>query len=831
MAEGSKRPHPHIYLKDKGVEQGYTAHQGGGDKKGGPPQRDRIAHADALSHALKQVAQDAEQHFAAREAEIAGGTKGLYVEFTLPRAQADIVDKLESRRGRFPIDLVNVRVLDAERVAATVFVPESQKDYYLKKVEAYRNEDSVKFIEQDDGTFKERRRPKNEALIASIDTARLAVARSFYCDQADLFPADDQVVWWEVWIRKGTRAVFDRAVQGLSLSVRERSLIFAEREVAIVHGSPRQIGRIIVNTDCVAELRLARDLPSLFTEMDGGEQHAWSADLVTRLVPAHAEAPAVCLLDTGSTHNHPLIAPHLNLGDMHAYDPTWTVADTSLNHRGHGTQMSGIALYGDLTEVLDGTGQIEFQHRLETVKILPDFGAHKPDLYGAITTEAISRAEIVAPQRARAICLAITGYGNRQRGQPSSWSAQLDTLTFGRDEIERFIAVSAGNITDTIHAANYPARNDTMPIENPAQSWNSLTVGAISERTLITDPTFAGWAALGRSGDLMPRSRTSVSWGHQWPLKPDVVFEGGNLATDPGSGQGDAIDDLSLLTTYHKIGERAFTTTGDTSAATALAARMAAQIMAHRPTLRAETVRGLIVHSAEWTEAMKSSLPAIGRTTQLRRYGFGVPSLARALGSLDNDVTIVSEDQLRPFKMRGNEAVTDQLKVHQLPWPRETLLWLGETLVQLRITLSYFIEPNPGERGMSRRHTYPSHGLRFELKHADESLDVFLRRRNSEAGVRPKKRAASDTGWTLGPQLRHRGSLHGDIWEGMAVDLANRDAIIVYPTGGWWRENVAQGHAGENARYSLIASIRAAPGVALYTEITTPIVPEILIEI
>jgi hypothetical protein len=321
-----------------------------------------------------------------------------------------------------------------------------------------------------------------------------------------------------------------------------------------------------------------------------------------------------------------------------------------------------------------------------------------------------------------------------------------------------------------------------------------------------------------------------VSWHREWPLKPDVVFEGGNIGHDPATGNGDHVDDLALLTTYRITAERPFTTTGDTSAATALAARMGAQILAEKPALWPETVRGLIVHSAEWTPAMRANQGAIGKPALLRRYGFGVPSLARALGSLDHDVTIVAEEMLVPFKMKSGKTVTDELAVHALPWPRETLLALGEAQVQLRITLSYFIEPNPGERGLSRRHVYASHGLRFDLKHADEQLDVFLRRRTSEAGARPPARTAPDTGWTVGPQLRSRGSLHADIWEGMATELAARDAIIVYPTGGWWRENVAQGHVGEAVRYSLIASIRAAPGAELYAEVKAQIVPEVIIE-
>lgn len=109
-----------------------------------------------------------------------------------------------------------------------------------------------------------------------------------------------------------------------------------------------------------------------------------------------------------------------------------------------------------------------------------------------------------------------------------------------------------------------------------------LTVGAFTEKTAITDPVFNGWGVMAQVGDLMPRSRTSVTWNYDWPLKPDVVFEGGNLGVDPATLIGDHLDDLALLTTYRTPENRAFTTTGETSAATALAARMGAQILGQR---------------------------------------------------------------------------------------------------------------------------------------------------------------------------------------------------------------------------------------------------------
>ena len=190
------------------------------------------------------------------------------------------------------------------------------------------------------------------------------------------------------------------------------------------------------------------------------------------------------------------------------------------------------------------------------------------------------------------------------RGRPSSWSAAIDQLCC-EPMNRRLIILAAGNIRAELSPADHLARNDVETIEDPAQAWNALTVGAFTEKIDVLDPTYAGWSPIAPAGELSPSSRTSVPWDRQWPIKPDVVFEGGNFASDNVS-PGRPIDDLQLLTTYNRLNQRVFSTFGETSAATALAANMAASIMAVRPLLRPETVRGLIVHSAEWTPPMKA---------------------------------------------------------------------------------------------------------------------------------------------------------------------------------------------------------------------------------
>ena len=98
------------------------------------------------------------------------------------------------------------------------------------------------------------------------------------------------------------------------------------------------------------------------------------------------------------------------------------------------------------------------------------------------------------------------------------------------------------------------------------------------------------YTPIARPGALSPFSTTSLTWQRQGPLKPDVVFEGGNAADD---GLGAVrLASLSLLTTHNRTTDRLFSTANATSAATALASRMAAQVMAAYPELWPETVGG-----------------------------------------------------------------------------------------------------------------------------------------------------------------------------------------------------------------------------------------------
>jgi Subtilase family len=799
---------PHIYVEYSGQPEPYTSRSGGSTPA--PPVRERAAHANRLLRSLDAALGQLQTGILAESA--AGSDTGFILEFRLPLGTEKFVESLEDRRQH--IELLSVSDRGSDGLVASVYVPVRAQQYFLRKIEKYRDEETSKG------------RPRNEPLISRVDTIALGAFDSVYTDDLEFLPGAQMSIWWEVWLRSGGRPTFNSAAEQFQVRISHESISFPEREVVLAFGSQASIGRCVVESAAIAEVRIAKDAPSLFLNLANDEQAKWADDISGRLVPPGHDAVAVCILDSGVTREHTLIRPALDPTDVHKYDPDWPDGDSAA-WRGHGTAMAGLSLYGDLFPLMMGTQPINLTHRLEVVKMLAHDGQpHEARLYGAITRECATRPEVVQPRRRRVHCMAVTSVNGTNRGRPSSWSAAIDQLTYGAEDIRRLIVLAAGNIRDGITRQGYPDRNDFEPIENPAQAWNALTVGAFTEKNTIVDKTFTGWSSVAPVGEIAPCSRTSVPWERRWPIKPDVVLEGGNWA-DLGADL-DTPDDLSLLTTHYRPTIRQFEAFGDTSAAASLGAHLSAQILSQRPTAWPETVRALVVHSAEWTPAMQAQMNQAANQTQrgalLRRYGYGVPRLSRAALSSLNDTTIVCEDSLRPLRLQGSTVKTQDMKLHRLPWPAEQLDRLGTTEVQLRVTLSYFIEPNPGERGWKGRYRYPSHGLRFSLKKGLENLTQFRARINRAVTLEEEDvvtaATAEEDGWYLG-KTRDVGSVHSDIWSGSAAQLMRRNALAVYPISGWWKEKPQLGRYNRDVRYSLCISLRALEAEDIYTPIAT----------
>jgi hypothetical protein len=837
-------PLAHLTVTDRAEDRSF--HRPG---RGDPRIRDveRRVHGSKLRGDLERSFGDAEAERAAVEDD----------ELTLEELKAlGVILVLQAADQAFPLDLDRLERVsrhrktpkrpqwlllavnpgtDEQPESAVVWVSDEYRASFLKLFED--------FLERDTGTGN----PSNRELVANIASIRRAVLRDLW--QSDGEPPTSGLTWWELWLtRTDNGADLLRAFATANdFRISDRRLELTNRTVVWLEARWDDLHALPFTAVPIAEIRRPEFVDTI-EDLSRDDQDELTTDLVQRSMVAADSSPVVCHLDSGVRRSHVLLSESLAAADVHS-----VVGDSGADLLGHGTLMAGLALYGPLDDLLTGIGPVALTHRLESVKVLPDAPAiNDPLAYGLVTAQATAAAEAASPGQRRAFCMPVTAPPEARLGEPTLWSASIDALSVGTDigqshdgialigpadpAASRLFLISAGNVRDRQAGVDYHELCDTSEIEDPAHAWNALTVGAYTTLTSTpSDPSFAGWTPLASAGDLSPHSRTSLLFrARLWPIKPDICMEGGNVLTD-GIDFHDNHPLLSVRTTSARD-DLALASANATSAATAQAARLAVKAMATYPSYWPETIRGLLVHAAEWTPAMRAEVHGASTKTarhaMLRRYGWGVPSESGVLASSANAVTLVTQDEFVPFD--GPDHAARRFRLHRLPWPAETLRELAETAVELRVTLSYFIEPTASRRGWRRRYAYASHGLRFELKAPLERPADFVSRINrdaqdEEAGVRP---ASGSDRWFVGNNQRNLGSLHQDIWEGTGAELADCDLVAVHPVGGWWKNNKRADRVDLPLRYSLIVSLRtAAEGVDLYTPITVQLTVPVEAEI
>src|SRR5690606_9966282 len=271
---------------------------------------------------------------------------------------------------------------------------------------------------------------------------------------------------------------------------------------------------------------------------------------------------------------------------------------------------------------------------------------------------------------------------------------------------------------------------------------------------------------------------------------------------------------------------RLFRPFGGTSSAAAFASKMAAELRLAYPDFWPETIRALMVHSADWTPQMldgKDIRREGDRRALLRSVGYGVPNLSKAMYSANNVLTLISQAQIRPFRLDGTNVKYNEYNLYEIPWPTSVLQdQLFDQEVTVKVTLSYFIEPNPGAREYARSFSYHSHGLEFKLIREGETPEEFKRRVSAASEMEDESETPSlrDEDWTRKERVRSKGSVKKDFLKTNGATLASRNLLAVYPKGGWYRSRRVLGKYDQDVRYALVVTIETPETeVDIYTPV------------
>lgn len=474
-------------------------------------------------------------------------------------------------------------------------------------------------------------------------------------------------------------------------------------------------------------------------------------------VAPDADAPAVCVIDSGIQEAHVLLQPGIDQATSYCYLPGAAATDVAdeVAPGGHGTRVAGAVLYGEDVPT-GGTPQLPFW--VQNARVLDAQNAMPVELFPPEALRKAVERFNDGPRQTRIFNHSINSRGYCRTRYMSSWAAEIDQLCNERDVL---IVQSTGNlplqgippfpgIADHLNAGrDYPAylEQNAARIANPGQSLQALTVGSIAYgaaergawRTFATQPSAP--SAFSRSGPGI--------WN---VIKPEVVEYGGDaLRTNnvPANIQVGAVVPAAcpnlIRSTLHGPGPAADRDTAGTSYAAPKVARIAAQIQRILPEEPALLYRALIVQSAQWpgwAEDLLSRLrnPQPGMTHEekqvlfaaassaFRCLGFGVPDEARATENTDHRTTLITS---------GESIIhAGECHVYQVPIPAELRQQADEFDIRIDVTLSYVAQPRRTRRYLRR---YLSTWVDWKASKLGEGLHDFRVRamKDAENGEAP----------------------------------------------------------------------------------------------
>jgi len=555
-----------------------------------------------------------------------------------------------------------------------------------------------------------------------------------------------------------------------------------------------------------------------------------------------ADAPAVCVIDSGVQEAHIFIQPAIDHPTSYCFllgKQTTDIGDF-VEPGGHGTRVTGAVLYG---ETVPPTGTPKLPFWIQNARVLNEQNKMPEELFPPEVLRAAVTRFHTSPRQTRIFNHSINASGYCRTRYMSAWAAEIDILSATYDIL---IVQSAGNlprtgpvpyigVKDHLDAGRpYPRYlyEDSARVANPAQSLQALTVGSIAYGAFDD----GAWRSFGRE-DGHPSAFSRSGPGIWNVIKPEVVEYGGDdsrTSNDPvdvrDGGIAAACPEL-VRSTMFPPGPPYDRDAVGTSFAAPKVAHIAAKLEAVLPDEPALLYRALIVQSARWprwAEALLTRLrqPAdeeerhglIEKVSRIIRcLGYGLPDVTRATTNTLHRTTFITSGQasIRPLEAH----------IYQVPIPEELRRAGDEYDIRIEVTLSYVAQPRRTRRHLRR---YLSTWVDWKSSRLGESITSFRVRALKEAEVGDNPQPGSTLPWVLQEKSddgfirdtkRNNGTVQKD-WAVVKSNALPKDfCVAVVGHEGWSRD------PDSTASYSLAVTFEIlGQEIAIYDALRTAVI-------
>lgn len=420
------------------------------------------------------------------------------------------------------------------------------------------------------------------------------------------------------------------------------------------------------------------DLPPRYALSNGST--GFDIQDVAEIEPPPNNAPRIGILDTGIETAHPLLRSAV--GDAQVFCTSDSGVSAKDDH-GHGTQVAGIALYGDVEACALARSFVP-RFWLLSGRVLDESAT-----YYAPTFDGSSKTRLIENDVAAAVDYFVQEYGckifnisfgdlNRtyRGGRIEGLAVKLDSLAREKDVL---FVVSTGNVADYVPRA-YPGDlfNDDNRLIDPATAANAITVGGLARsdltRAAMKHATMIADLPIARANEPAPFTR--VGPGSKGMIKPDFADFAGNWATDTArtslrkKGLGITTTAYSGTSFTGPICEAI-----GTSFAAPNVANLAASVQAELPDAAPSLIRAVLACHAHQPKASQ----ALVADRVLSVVGYGKVDATAVANSHETDVTLYSTDKI----------ANDKVHFYEVPIPAE-FLSVGKRERHLSVALSYF---------------------------------------------------------------------------------------------------------------------------------------------